>query len=79
MIAVALKASWRETDENRQVRKVELDGNGRTYRSMKTGWDIESTLSGAMTITATEVEEGESVQTVMSGPVTLESRSTIRQ
>jgi hypothetical protein len=79
VIAVALKASWRETDENRQVRKVELDGNGRTYRSMKTGWDIESTLSGAMTITATEVEEGESVQTVMSGPVTLESRSTIRQ
>lgn len=78
VIAVSLEASWTETDENRQVRKVRLKGTGRTLRSMRKGWDVESTLSGTITISATEVEEGEPIQLDMSGPVTLESRTTVR-
>lgn len=78
VIVVAVNARWTEREGSEQVRKVHLEGNGRTLRSMRTGWDIDSTLSGTMTISATEVQEGEAVQLVMSGPVTLESRTTVR-
>jgi hypothetical protein len=64
-------------DENNEV-TAEISASGPTYRSLKSGHDLKTSLSGTAKLTGTIVADGQKLQTEIHGPITVEGTTTLK-
>jgi hypothetical protein len=72
LINLSMNIKGKMLDDNNNEANIELTVKGPEYRSLRSGYNIKSSLSGTMKLTGTVVEGGQRVQMEMSGPVTVE-------
>lgn len=78
LIILTLNLKGKVLDEKNNELNFELTAKGPTYRSLTSGYDVNSWLSGSMKLTGTVTSGGQRVQAEMVGPVTVESLVTVK-
>jgi hypothetical protein len=73
LINLSMNIKGKMLDEDNTEANIELTVKGPEYRSIRSGYNIKSSLSGTMKLSGTIVEGGQRIQMEMSGPVTIET------
>jgi hypothetical protein len=73
LIQVTMNVKGKMLDDDNNAMAIEVTATGTTYQSLKTGYDVQTSLTGTIKIEGTVVREGQRIQTEISGPITLES------
>jgi hypothetical protein len=72
-IDVVVDVKGKMLDDDGNEMEIEKKVKGTEYRSLKTGYEVKTTLSGTMKASGTVGSGGQRVKVEMSGPVTIET------
>jgi hypothetical protein len=78
LIDLTMDIKGKALEEDNSETTVELSVKGPEYRSLRSWYNIKSTLSGTMKKSGTVAEQGQRVQFEVSGPVTIETIAKLK-
>jgi hypothetical protein len=78
VIYLSMNIKGRLLDDDNNEASITLIVKGPEYRSLGSGYNVKSSLSGTIRMTRTVVVEGERVPMWMSGPVTIETVTKLK-
>jgi hypothetical protein len=73
LIDIVMDVKGKMLDDDNNELDVELKAKGSAHQSLRTGYDVRTTMTGTMKMSGTVLENGQRVHIEMSGEVTIET------